>query len=79
MLRSPAASGDSARLISAEQCDRRFSRQLLLPNRHAAAAQIVAGLADGVLAEMEDGRCQHGIGATFRHALVKMFQIADAA
>lgn len=77
ILRPLLASGDPVPLIPAEQCDERFSR--LLSNRYATRPEVVASLADGVLAEVEDGRRQHGIGAAFHHALVKMLQITHAA
>jgi len=52
---------------------------LPLAHGHASCAQVVAGLAYGEFAEVEDRGGQHGVGAAGDHALVEVFQGAHAA
>src|SRR3954466_4719470 len=48
-------------------------------HRNASCCEIFLGLADGVLAEMEDRGRQHGAGPAVGQAFVEVFERADAA
>ncbi len=69
IAKSPAQNMGSGETLSDVRSD---------PHLDAAGGHVGLGLGDGVLAEVEDGGGEHGIGSPLENALDQMIQVAHA-